>query len=386
MVYLDGRKARKDTFAATKGEVRRKAKRKFEEELRTGGSVWRLSDPFSRYIDEVSRPALAKAKLEDGTQERYATALRHLLGECKKCKQAGKRHEFGLNRHTLGSGMRPRALEDLFTEIAEHHGIAATKSCRTVWNKYVAKRLIFDGLMDANPVMGQRLSDLTGVQTPPRKRGGKALARKDYNRALQWLLNVDPSDWLISHKKGGWIWRPEVQLAAFYSGIDITLLQMTTGLRQSEARQVDWSMAHVSDEGVMSIDVPKTVAKSGHPRIVLVLDQRVATRLLRRRDEQMGKGLIVGAPMDTGKVWNRMRCGEVCRKLYVRMAEATRIELFEVERSHMWRTTLRAFYVGKVPEAVLNSQFGHSTEVANLYYTDASDLQGLASAAKLGPS
>lgn len=47
------------------------------------------------------------------------------------------------------------------------------------------------------------------------------------------------------------------------------------------------------------------------------------------------------------------------------------------------RTTLRSFYAGRVPEAVLNSQFGHSTEVANLYYTDASDLNELADAAHL---
>ena len=49
----------------------------------------------------------------------------------------------------------------------------------------------------------------------------------------------------------------------------------------------------------------------------------------------------------------------------------------------MWRTTLRSFYACQVAELVLNSQFGHSSEVAQLYYTDASDLGGLAAAANL---
>jgi integrase len=243
--------------------------------------------------------------------------------------------------------------------------------------------LIFDGVMDFNPVMGERLSDLTGVEKPERTRGGGALTRKEYDLTLQWLLEADPTDWPVSHKKYGWIWRPDVQVDTFLAGIDMTLLQMTTGLRQSEARFVDWSMVHISPDGVMSIDVPKHVAKGGHPRVVLVLDQRVAERLLKRRDEQHSKGFIVGAPMDTLKPWHRMRCGQVCKDLYLRIAQHTKIELFEEHRSHIWRTTLRSFYVGRVSEAVLNSQFGHSTEVANLYYTDASDLGGLAQAADL---
>ncbi|MEU6261713.1 hypothetical protein [Saccharopolyspora shandongensis] len=383
LVYRDGRKARKDSYGATKGEVRRKAKRTAEELLRTGGGVWRLSDPLPDYIEKVTRPTIEKSKLEDLTRERYEAGLRFLLGDCAKCKRAGRRHKHGFNRHTIGSGTTPRALEETFTEIAQRHGLSTAKSCRTVWNKYIAKRLIFDGVMDFNPVMGERLTDLTGVTKPERKRGGRALTREEYDLTLQWLLDADPTDWPVSHKKHGWIWRPEVQIDTFRTGIDMTLLQMTTGLRQSEARFVDWTMAHVSDDGVMSIDVPKHVAKAGHPRVVLVLDQRVAERLLKRRDEQNGQGFIVGAPMDTMKPWHRMRCGEVCRKLYERIAEKAKIELFEKQRSHIWRTTLRSFYVGQVPEAVLNSQFGHSTETANLYYTDASDLNGLAHAARL---
>lgn len=383
LVHRDGRKVRKDSYGATKGETRRKAKRKAEELLRTGGGIWSLSDPLANYIEKVARPAIEKAALEDLSRERYEAALRFLLGDCKKCKKAGRRHVHGFNQHTIGSGTTPRALEETFTEIAQRHGISTAKSCRTVWNKYIAKRLIFDGVMDFNPVKGERLTDLTGVVKPERKRGGRALTREEYELALTWLLDADPGEWLISHKKHGWIWRPEVQIATFFAGIDMTLLQMATGLRQGEGRLVDWTMAQVSDDGVMSIDVPEHVAKGNHPRVVLILNQRVTERLLERRDTQNGEGLIVGAPMDTTKIWHRMRCGEVCRKLYVRMAKETGIELFENQRSHIWRTTLRSFYVGQVSEAVLNSQFGHSTEVANLYYTDASDLGGLAQAAKL---
>lgn len=383
LVYRDGRKVRKNTFAPTKGEARRRAKETAEEELATNGGAWQLSDPLSKYIAEVAEPAIAKAKLGEYSQERYAGGLRFLLGDCRTCKRAHRVHEHGFRRHTIGSGTSPRALEATFTEIAQLHGLSTAKSCRTVWNKYIAKHLIFDGLIKSNPVLGIRLTDLTGVERPERTRGGRALTRDEYERTLNWLLAADASSWPISHKKGGWIWEPEVQVATYQSAIDIALLQMTTGLRQSEARFVDWSMAHVGKDGVMHIDVPKHVAKAGHPRVVLVLDQRVAEHLQARREVQEGAGYIVGAPMDTMKPWNRMRCGEATRKLYDRMAEALKIEIFETQRSHLWRTTLRSFYIGKVPEPVLNSQFGHSSEVANLYYTDASDLSGLAAAAEL---
>ncbi|NKY96780.1 hypothetical protein [Nocardiopsis alborubida] len=383
LVHRDGRKVRKDSYGATKGETRRKAKRKAEELLRTGGGAWRLSDQLSDYIDKVTRPALQKAKLADLSREKYEEGLRFLLGDCAKCKSKGKRHQHGFNRHTIGSGTAPRALEETFTEIAQLHSLSTAKSCRTVWNKYIAKRLVLDGMMDFNPVKDARLTDLTGVERPQRKRGGRALMRQEYELTLQWLLDADPTDWPVSHKTNGWIWRPELQVSTFLTSIDMTLLQATTGLRQSEGRLVDWSMAHVSGNGVLSIDVPEHVAKGGHPRVVLVLDQRVAERLLKRRDEQGGEGFIVGAPMDPLKPWHRQRCGQECRELYMRMAKATGIALFEEQRSHLWRTTLRSFFVGQVSEAVLNSQFGHSTEVANLYYTDASDLNGLAQAAKL---
>ncbi|MFC0675225.1 hypothetical protein [Brachybacterium hainanense] len=237
--------------------------------------------------------------------------------------------------------------------------------------------------MAANPLAGVRLDDLTGVRRPERTRGGRTLSADAYEQTLVWLLEADPVTWLVSHKKGGWIWRPDTQVATSRAAVDQTLLQMTTGLRQTEARRVEWPMARVSADGILSIDVPAHVARGGHPRVVLVLDQRVAERLLKRRDAQDGAGYIVGTPTDPMKEWYRASCVKAVQSLYERMATSTKIKLFTTGRSHLWRTTLRSFYEGKVPEAVLNSQFGHSTEVARLDDTDASDLSGLSDAAGL---
>lgn len=380
----DGRRLRFEVTAASKGECRRRGKRKAEEVLATDDSDWQLSQPLADYVDKVARPAIEKANLGDLTRERYESSIRFLLGDCRNCKRQGKKHVHGFRQHTIGSGTTARAIEQTFTEIAKTHGLSTAKSCRTVWNKYIAKHLVLDGLMRSNPVVGQRLTDLTGVEKPPRSRGGRALTRAEYDKALEWLLAADPSDWLVSHKKHGWIWEPEVQIATHQTAIDFTLLQMTTGLRQSEARLADWTLAGKNASGMMSISVPEHVAKGGIPRVVLVLDNQVSERLDVRRKAQRGEGAIVGAPMDTMKVWNRMRCGEVTKKLYLRMAEELGIDLFKDQRSHVWRTTLRSFYVGLVPEAVLNSQFGHSTEIANLYYTDSSDLSLLADASGQG--
>lgn len=375
---------RPSAFGRTKGEARRRARLQAAELIRANGSgSWRLGDSLTEYIEQVTKPALAKADLKDLSRERYNQALKFLLGDCNKCKRAGRRHQCGINQHTIGSGTTPKALEDLFTEIQSLHGYSTLKSCRTVWNKYIASRLMRDGLLATNPVANVRITDLTGQKKPERTRGGRAASKDEYEGILQWLLDADPADWPVSHRNNQWIWSPEKQIAVGRNAVDLTLLQMTTGLRQSEARGVEWPMCQISLEGVMSINVPEHVAKGGHPRVVLVLDQRVVKHLDLRRKKQNGEGFIVGTPTDPMKVWYRSSCVAAIRKLYERMAEETGIELLADERSHLWRTTLRSFYEGRVPEAVLNSQFGHSTEVAQLYYTDASDLSGLVGAAGL---
>lgn len=54
--------------------------------------------------------------------------------------------------------------------------------------------------------------------------------------------------------------------------------------------------------------------------------------------------------------------------------------MFEVERSHAWRTTLHTLYGRAVPTAVLDSQLGNSKDARAKHYTGASDLSALSEA------
>lgn len=351
MVLPDGRKRPGDNSGKTKGEARSRAKAKAKELRKSGGGPWRTTDPLIDYIEKVSRPAMAKADLSDLTRGRYELALRWLVGDCEK-----HRHRHSLRGHTIGSGMRFEVLEELLN------------------------RLVRSELVTGNPIAGVSLEELTGMKRGERSRGGKAISAQQVEGVLDHLLAIDPADG-VSKKQGRW--PLEALIAKRRNAIDQVLLQLATGLRSTEANLIGWPQVHVDDHGVMSIEVTKEIAKGGAPRSVLVLQPRVAQRLLERRNRAKGKGYVIGSPADRMKVWEARNRNKAAAALYRELAEALNIEIMLSERSHMWRTTLRTLYDGRAPAAVLNAQFGHSQEVAERHYTDASDLSALASAAGL---
>lgn len=160
-------------------------------------------------------------------------------------------------------------------------------------------RLQRDGLVSGNPIRGVALEDLTGQRRKPRKRGGKALTRRQYNTVLDYLLSLDPAEGIDKRGRR----RKPSSVASRRNAIDQALLQAATGLRAREANGVRWPDVHV-DDGQMSIDVTEEVAKGSNARVVLVLDQRVAERLLKRRDRADGKGYVLGSPSDPVKRWD----------------------------------------------------------------------------------
>lgn len=375
MALADGRKWRGDNTGATKGEVRRRAKAKAEELRRSGGGDWQTTDSLASYIEQVSKPAVAKTDLTEATRRRYDLAWRWLLGDCDR-----HRHKHSLSRHTIASGVRFSALEALLTEIAVDHGVETAKQCRTVLTKYVVNRLVHEGLITGNPIAGVRLDELTGVKRWPRTRGGKSITATQVEAVLDHLLALDPAEG-YTKRQGRW---NAATVAKRRNTIDQLLLQLATGLRSTEANRISWSRhLKIDDSGVMYVNVTKDVAKGGIPRVALVLVPRVAERLLERRNLVGGTGYVIGAPSDPAKFWTARNRNKAAAALYQELAEKLDIEVMISERSHMWRTTLRSLYDGKAPAAVLNSQFGHSEKTAQRHYTDVGDLSGLARAAGL---
>lgn len=374
---VDGSKVvRRRAKGHTLGEARRRARIALDELRTTGGvaTTWRTSSDMADYITNVSRPAIARAQLAQLSMARYEISLKLLLGECEQ-----HRHRYSFKQHTIASGTRFRALEDLLTEIGQLHGREAARQARTVLTKYVLTGLIRDALISGNPIAGIPLGDLTGTRKGTRSRGGKALSRNEYFRVLDYLLALDPAEGIV---RGRGRWDIDHLIARRRNSIDQALLQAATGLRSSEANQVTW--LHVADVPgqPLLLDIEAAIAKGGRPRTVMVLDERVADRLRQRPTRNRRQNHIIGAPTDPQRIWDQGNRNKAARDLYLDMARDLEIELLQTERSHLWRTTLHTLYADTVATAVLDAQFGNTERVRAKHYTDASDLSALIRAAK----
>lgn len=370
----DGRVLQRRSKGSTKGEARRRANNTAAEMLKTGANgSWRTTDPLAKYIEQESKKAMRQASLKPLTRERYALATKWLLGDCQQHK-----HRHSLKTHSIATGIKYSALQDCLHEIASLHGRETARQARTVLSRYVITKLVRDEMITGNPLTGASLDELTGQKATERTRGGKALTRDQHEAVLTYLLALNPAEGTDS------IGRPlrPTSVARRRNAIDLLLLQAVTGLRGREATGLLWSDVHVDDDNVMSLDVRKDVAKGSVPRVVLVLDDRVARRMLERRNAANGKGYVIGAPANPLSRWDVRNKDKASEKIYLELAENLDLEVMTTERGHMWRTSLRSIYQGRVPEAVLNSQFGHGERTAQKHYTDPSDLSALAKEAK----
>lgn len=281
--------------------------------------------------------------------------------------------------HSIASGSRFQALENLLTEIANLHGRETARQTRTVLTKYLLTKLTRDELIQGNVIAGVSLDELTGTKKNPRARGGKALTASEYENVLDHLLRLDPTEGVV-RRQGRWTL--EHLITKRSNAIDQALLQDATGLRSTEANLITWE--HVVDDGTtMSVRVTEKIAKGGIPRTALVLDGRVAGRLRNRRNRAGSSSeYVIGAPSDPGVAWERRNRNKAAQTLYLEVSKELKIETLENERSHVWRTTLHTLYGDGVSTAVLDSQFGNSEQIRAKHYTDPSDLSTLKDAAE----
>ncbi len=373
---LDGSKLiRKISKGPTAGVARRRARQTLNEIKSTGlNSAWRSSSDMVDYVEQVSKPAVEKAKLAPLSLQRYEHCLALIVGDCIL-----HRHQHSLKNHTIASGSRFQALEDLLIEVANLHGRETARQTRTVLTKYVLTRLTRDELIQGNPIAGVALNELTGTKKTPRARGGKSLSASEYETVVGHLLGLDPAEGVV-RRQGRWTL--EHLIAKRRNAIDQALLQAATGLRSTEANLITWN--HLTDDGAaMSIQVTEDIAKGSIPRTALVLDDRVAEHLrIRRQSARSSSEYVIGAPTDPSVAWERRNRNKAAQALYLEVAKDLQIKALENERSHVWRTTLHTLHGDGVPTAVLDSQFGNSEQIRAKHYTDPSDLSALKEAAE----
>jgi integrase len=373
----NGRLATKRSQGATKGQVRQRAKVAAAEMLASGGGTWKTTSSLSEYLLQVSRPAIESARLRPNSRARYFTVLGQLAGECSE-----HAHTDSLKGHSINSGTRFRALEACLREIAHLHGAESAKQARTVLSKYVLQQLIRDEVISANPLSGMSIDLKSNAKPNLTMRGGQALTRDQYYAVLDYLIALDPAEGQIEPLRGRW--SLDDKIAKRRNAIDLTLLQAATGLRISEANGITWARhIETDDSGSIHITVTEDISKTHRQRRVPVLDDRVAVRILTRRNHSLSRDAhVIGSPADATVQWDRRNCAGEVAQLYLELAEALKIELLNTARTHVWRATLNSLLLDQVPEVVRAAFFGHAAAVNRGSYTDLADTSSMVTAAR----
>ena len=373
----DGRTVHMKSQAPTRAEVRTRARAKAAELLRTSGtSSWSLRSPVAEYMEKVTKPAIESERLAEATRARYWLSYRLLLGECGS-DEKGHRHRHALKGLSIEAAMRPRALKECLEEIGRLHGAKNVKHAKLVASKYLARPLKLDGLLQYNPLADLDL-DLSRSRKPPVQRGGHALTREEYRKAIDWLLTQDPK--AVEKPRRG-RWTLEDRIAERRALLEFVLTQAATGMRTSEIGRRPVSEVEFDGNGNVVFVLGEAATKTRRARRVPVLDDRVA-RLLVERIEGLPEGAyLFGAPTDPMKEWLPRNRDRKLAGVYEELAEACGIEMFRVERGHSWRTTINSILADVVPEDQRIRLLGHTREINRSHYTDAREVEALKMAA-----
>lgn len=365
----DGLTLRRDTRGKmTKGELRAKAHRQAEELKATFGqqNYWRSSDLFENYIkSEAMKTIRESPRIRDTTRERYALCL-SIASET-------------LGKYPIADALRAATFGNALSSIARQHGTATARQVRKVVNKWVIQPLIMSGVLSSNPIAGLSF-DLPEHKAGNKPDGGRGLTESEWRQALDWLLSDDWRSILDEDTPIRGKYSRQQLANVRRSIVEMTALQAATGLRIGEARALTWNEV---GRDCTTVEVTNEASKTHRGRIVPVLETRVASMLLCRREACKGQGLVFPSPAadDPWHEWDKSNCSKAVRALYKEMAEACDIELLQTVRSHVWRTTLHTVARNRgIPIELRAALFGHDPETAKRYYTDTNDISSVLSA------
>ncbi|PWH05362.1 hypothetical protein DEO23_12275 [Brachybacterium endophyticum] len=376
----------RSTDTAIRNKARATAVDMLEEHTRGGASDWTRRSSLSEFCEAVVRPDIINApNLSEMTRKAYAASLDLLLGKCDGQSHEAVQHDKALGPKTIQAATKMLAIEACLKEISELHGKETSRRARSVLTGWVFRNLRRHELLETNPIKGERI-DLTsmarqreGVSSGP----AVALTRDEYNRVVDYLVAMDPSQGIAAPRRGRWGLEHRVTMRR--NMISLTLIQAGTGLRISEARQA-WRGLVRDDVEHVSIDVHQSIAKGGIPRLAHVLDQRTTWRireLLLAHPEDPEDTLIVGQAGDRTKVWELAKVRAEARALYDQLAYALDIAKLSMpgHLTHIWRTTMNMqLMAAGVPPAARAQQLGHTEQVALDYYTSAMPIEMAAEA------
>ena len=234
-------------------------------------------------------------------------------------------------------------------------------------------------MLPSNPIAGLSF-DLPEHKAGNKPDGGRGLTESEWKQALDWLLSDDWRSILDEDTPIRGKYSRQQLANVRRSIVEMTALQAATGLRIGEARALTWNEVR---HDCSTVEVTDEASKTHRGRIVPVLEPRVVSMLLCRREACKGQGLVFPSPAadDPWHEWDKSNCSKAVRSLYKEMAKACDIELLQTTRSHVWRTTLHTVARNKgIPIELRAALFGHDPETAKRYYTDTNDISSVLSA------
>lgn len=377
-----GKPLQRKATGRTKGEVRRAAKKKADalrEQRKSIDGNWTSDDLVAEYIRKVGANKIATTKLAKSSRDRYATALRYLVGECEREDHEHRKSLVGLK---ISQAAKFRPNEQCLIEIAELHGPESGHHARTVLQKYVLDELIRDDLIAASPIAGKRI-DLSGgnVYRPEgeelEEELPRALTREQWHACVDYLLTVDVAEGVEAPRRG--MYTLEDRIAVRHNAIDLALLQAFTGLRMNEAAQVMWSMVTMADDR-MEIHLVKKITKTQKTRSVVITEPAIIERFAARRKRARTLNQpVVGSPARPQSVWDKSQRTTAAAAIYLELAKKLHIEMLKKRRSHVWRSTINMLTKSEgVDESIRTTWFGHTPEVNKAHYSDAPDFTAIA--------
>ncbi len=348
---LEGRLYAKRTQARTVGEARRRAFEKAEQIKRATSetTVWTPADSITDFIDREVEPAIKEKRLSKASRARYLEVMAHY-----------RRYTQG---KSISAATSASSLIRTLKAISKEIGPETARQTRSVVSNYLFGQLIVHQLTSSNPIRGMSFDFLKSENSEDKYYPTQA----EWQVFLDYVLTDDPDSPMPGKENVPQAHKREAK-ARHARIIQLTELQLATGLRASETRQITWADITQDDHGIVWVTVRPEISKTKVGRTIPVLVPEVGKRLLARKGED--EELVIPQP-NSGKPWDKAGVHKAVRDYYEGVASTSEdLAFLKKIRSHAWRGALNTITAPLLRPDIRAAYFGHTEKVNARAYTD----------------
>lgn len=348
---FEGRLYAKRTQARTVGEARRRAFEKAEQIKRATSetTVWTPADSITDFIDREVEPVIKEKRLSKASRARYLEVMAHY-----------RRYTQG---KSISAATSASSLIRTLKTISKEIGPETARQTRSVVSNYLFGQLIVHQLTPSNPIRGMSFDFLKSENSE----GKYYPTQAEWQAFLDYVLTDDPDSPMPGKENVPQAHKREAK-ARHARIIQLTELQLATGLRASEARQITWADVTQDDHGVVWVTVRPEISKTKVGRTIPVLVPEVGKRLLARKGKD--EELVIPQP-NSGKPWDKAGVHKAVRDYYEGVASASEdLAFLKKIRSHAWRGALNTITAPHLRPDIRAAYFGHTEKVNARAYTD----------------